>query len=528
MDLEKPKVPLKQRWEALSKKGNRASILERCEKYASWTLPHLFPKEGDNTSTEMAYGHDSLGARAVNHLANKVATTMFGFGTGAAFFRLRAPQAAVKLVKEQAGPENKEEAAQALAEIDAALAEAEKTGMEYLDSVTYRPLAVLASSYAIVTGNALMYHPEGKPAQTYSLRNYCIVRDISGKWIELMTLETKAFSTFPNAVRDQLELLAPKQYEDDTPVNIYTKVVWEEDMKYHVYQAADEVDISKPDMAWPEETVPWIPLAWKLLPGEDYGRGQVEDYAGAFSGLEVLTESLISIAGIMGDIKFLVNPASMIDVHTLNNSPAGSYHSGKPEDIGTPVLNKFNEANFIQAMAERYEKQISQGFLLASGVTRDAERVTAEEIRYMAQELDTSNGGVYSRMANMWQLPTARIVLDQTKFPYKQWGVKINIVTGMDSLSRQGELDNLRLFSGDLTLLEAVPEDIRGGINPLKFMSYVGKQRSVDYDQFLYTPAELQQNQQQAMQQQAQLEQQKAAAGVAQAAGTAAVEQENT
>ena len=34
--------------------------------------------------------------------------------------------------------------------------------------------------------------------------------------------------------------------------------------------------------------------------------------------------------------------------------------------------------------------------LLNSSVQRNAERVTAEEVRYMAQELETALGGVYS------------------------------------------------------------------------------------------------------------------------------------
>jgi hypothetical protein len=424
-----------------------------------------------------------------------------------------------------------EELANAINELEDQLSNAEVSSMEALDMVQYRPSAVYAASLLVATGNSLVFHPPGAPIVVYSLRNYCVQRDISGRVIEIMTRDQKAFSTFNEKLQEELRAGKPHDaFNDDTNVVIYTRIVLETDNKYHVYQAADDLDLKIDDAVWPAKTLPWVVLTWKLQAGEDYGRGLVEDYAGAFHSLEVLTQSLINISTVMGDIKFFVDPASLINVQDVNDSPPGSYHSGKPEQIGTAQMNKYQDAQFIAAQIERYERQISQGFMLMSGATRDAERVTAEEIRRDANELETSHGGVYSRLAYQWQLPTAYIMLDRIGFDGLDYGIEPKIITGMDTLSRQGELENWAMWVQALALLEGVPEDIRAAINPIKFASVMGRNTQVDYESVLYTPAEMQaQRDAEAAKQQEAIEAQegaKAAGAVATEAGKAAVNEE--
>ena len=68
----------------------KSSIVERCEGYAEWTLPSIFPREGNNESDELQYDVQSFGAQAVNHLSNKL---MIGlFNPSKSFFRLDAAQ----------------------------------------------------------------------------------------------------------------------------------------------------------------------------------------------------------------------------------------------------------------------------------------------------------------------------------------------------------------------------------------------------------------------------------------------------
>jgi hypothetical protein len=533
MEIQGQKIKdLKIRWDKLSL--DKAGALTLCEEYARWTLPYMFPAVGANASTEMQLAKDSIGAKAVNHLSNKVVSTLFPAQT--IFFRLKLDaetRALIAKAMQAAGAPTVEDAkaemSKAMVQVDTELAEAEKTANEYMDMVAYRPQATTAAKLLIITGNALMYHPKDRPVQVYNLRDYCVQRDLSGTVIEIMTKECKAFETFSPAIQAQLRDKSipnshSKEYLDTDNVNIYTQVKLENDGKYHVYQCADHVLLDTDGAYFTKKDMPWIPLTWNLIRGEDYGRGLVGDYSGAFHAVNVLSGSLLNIAAVMGDIKFLVRSASHVDIDALNNSASGSYHAGNKDDVTCIEVNKLNDAQFIATMIERYEKQINEAFLLMSA--RQAERVTAEEIRRDANELETSNGGIYSSLAMSWQVPTANIVLEQSGFEGLNDGIMPQIVTGMDSLSRAAEIDNLRLFFADLQLLNTVPEDIRAGIDVPGLMQVIGTARQVEYKSFTKTAAQMQAEQEAALAQQQQMLATEAQGKVAEEAGKSAVKEE--
>ncbi len=522
-----PRGSIRHRWDQLH--HDKGDLLTRCEQYAAWTIPNVFPENNYSRNNEMMMSNDSIGARGINNMANRVVTTLFR--PQGAFFRLHLDSQAREQIESLSKDSKKADVGDAISKIETVFTNQEKRAMDRLNMVQFRDKAVNVAKLLLVTGNALQYTPEEGAVQVYSLRDYSVVRDVSGTVIEIVTRDTKAFETFSDEVKAQLRFsktYAHDNYEDRTPVCIYTRIRLENDGKYHVTQAADlvDLDLGDQDVSFPAKTLPWQALTWNLSRGEDYGRGLVEDYAGAFHSIEVLTQSLLNIAGVMGNIKFGVNPSSLIDVEELNRSPSGSYHSGKEGDVWTMQTDKMSDAQFLQGMIERYTQQIGQAFLLNSAVTRNAERVTAEEIRMQAEELETSHGGVYSRLAHQWQQPLAYILLDAIGFDGSDWGVEPKIITGMDSLSRAGEMDQLRQWIADLAGLEAVPEDIRRVINPLKFAEFCGKNRQVDWSQLCYTDDELQAQADREMQQQQQLMQMQSQANVQQKAGEAAVTQE--
>jgi hypothetical protein len=245
--------------------------------------------------------------------------------------------------------------------------------------------------------------------------------------------------------------------------------------------------------------------------GEDYGRGLVADFAGAFHALMILNNSLLNMSAVMGDIKFFAKATSMVDVVQVQNSLPGSWHVGDPNDVGTPQFNLAMNANFIQQQIERFQKQIAQAFMLTQQVRRDAERVTAEEIRQDVDELETSNSGVYSRLAASWQQQIAHLALHDTGFNgvmSANGGVRPQVITGMDSLSRAGEAYNMRLFLTDLGLLQAVPEDLRQTVKKPAFVKQIAQYHQVPYESWIMTQGELQAEQQREAQQQMALQQQ--------------------
>lgn len=166
-----------------------------------------------------------------------------------------------------------------------------------------------------------------------------------------------------------------------------------------------------------------------------------------------MSEAQIKGAILSSEFRWMVNPAGMTKVEDLENSENGAALPGMPEDVALIANSKSQDLAVVQNIGQEYIQRIGRGFLMGSAVTRNAERVTAEEIRMQATELETSFGGTYSRLAVEMQLPMARWLLRAVSMDLKNTKLKLSIVTGLDALSRSGDLDNLRAALQDVGLL---------------------------------------------------------------------------
>ena len=122
-------------------------------------------------------------------------------------------------------------------------------------------------------------------------------------------------------------------------------------------------------------------------------------------------------------------------------------------------------------------------FLLNSAVQRNAERVTAEEVRYMAQELETALGGVYSILSQEFQLPLVKLLLARLERTGKmpkmpKDAVKPQIVTGIEALGRGQDLNKLSQF---LQMLQPLgPQIIAQNLNVDDYIDRLGASLGID------------------------------------------------
>jgi hypothetical protein len=142
---------------------------------------------------------------------------------------------------------------------------------------------------------------------------------------------------------------------------------------------------------------------------------------------------------------------------------------------------------------EAWEKRLARNFLLLSAVTRNAERVTAEEVRLTALELETALGGVYSSLSAQIQAPIANWLLDEIDMTIDGTDFQVEVLTGLDALSRNGDLENLRMALGDLAQITALPPGLQDRINFAAIAAYIGAGRGVDLTPFLKPEAQYQQ-----------------------------------
>jgi len=497
----------------------KGDLISRSEQYGLWTIPSITMDVSVQANAEAEKGHVVVGARLVNHLSNRIADTLFPHDRP--FFTLAlTPEAQVEMEREVG-----DEGAGKLAEIvRSSTARIEQVAMRGLKMTAYRPMAVMAIKHMIITGNAVIKRLLDGTRVVYGVRDFCIRRGLAGQMLELVLRDNKKFGNLPEDVRSMLLSVKP-EYKHDTDVTLYShyKLVGK---RWQFQQAADNVMIDNP-RHYTEADLPVLPLTWTLARGENYGRGLVEDNAIGFHNLDVLTEAMIDLMMAIADIKFLVRTGSTIDVEAMNNALRGSYHQGNEGDITVPEIGKRGDIKIMMEGITKWERDLSQAFLLNSASTRDAERVTAEEIRLNARELESAYGGLYSRLALEWQQKESEYAILKVDLEAEIGSFaklfEVIVVTGLESLSREGQLDNLRLAIADLQMLESVPDELRATINPLLFASFVFTNRTVALKDFMYTAEEMDANRQAQMDQQQALMNAEAEAKVAQAGGEAAV-----
>ena len=468
--------------------ADKTSLVTRSERYAGWTLPVMFTEQS-NTDTELQADYQSLGAQGVNHLSNKLVFALFN--PSRPYFKLDVDMEYESELAAKGLPP---------AELQLLFSKAERESMTTMMKRRFRATIVHTMKLLIITGNSLFYvPPDGSAVQAYSLRDYVVRRDLSGACTLIITKDHKKVVTLPPEIKEQLH-----EYTDDMDVVLYTRVELK-DGKYHMTQAVNNVMLDSKG-EWEPRNSPWIPLVWNLARGRQYGTGLVEEYAGTFHAISLLTEAMVRAGVISADIKFLVDPAGITDFSALNRAISGEYVPGRPQDIQAIQLDKSQDLQTAAQLLDKLERRVGQAFLLSSAVTRQAERVTAVEIRQQAQELETSLGGVYSTLADDFQTPLAYLALKDIDFMVDGKKIQPLVVTGMDSLQRDNDADNMMLFMQDMSMLSQVPEPVlvRLKIEPLTQL--LAANRGVDYSVFIKSEQELQAEMQK--QQQMQLQQQ--------------------
>lgn len=426
--------------------GLRQGMILRCEKYAGFTLPRLCTPTGHNPQTEdLSHDWQSVGAQAVNHVVNKLVLALYA--PSRPFFRLEADAKWKAEVIGQGVPENV---------IDEALAKAEQEAVKELDRRgTIRPKLYQALSQLVVLGNTLVYLPEkkGEDMRVFGIKHFVVRRTGTGKVKTILVRERLLFDELDPDVQTHCTKHGSRNTAT-TEVEFYRWLVRESNGTYTMTQWVDAYKLPETYSGkWPEDKLPYRVLTWQLADEADYGTGLVEDYVGAFAALSSLSEAQVTGALLSSEFRWLVNPGGVTKPDDLETSANGSALPGLKDDVSLVSNSKSGDLKVVADIAESYIRRIGQGFLMNSAVTRDAERVTAEEIRRQAQELETSFGGTYSRIAVDFQGPVADWLLTSVDIPIAGTKLRRSIVTGLDALSRSGDLDSLRAALADFAAI---------------------------------------------------------------------------
>lgn len=349
-----------------SMSSDRTGYLDRGREYSRLTVPYILPDSDELSRGDAANQHSfqSIGSQAVNHLSNKL--TMNMFPVGKSFFSLDFdPDTKQMLIENGYDPVS-------LVEL---LSVGEERCQSLQQEIASRVAYTETFKNLLVSGNVCLHLPGNGHLQAIKLDRYCVSRDLSGRLVELITVQKKRFNTLSEETREAIKLLkkteAPK---DNDKVELYTWVYRKDLKTFVVVQTVCNVMLRDVQEV-PEGKLPWIPLRWNSAHGEDYGRGLVEDHVGDLYVIEFLSEALAKGMALMADIKYLVKRGSTTDIDEVSSAPTGEWIFGNLDDIGILQLEKFADFTPIQTVLKEYERRIGQAFLMNSAIRRDAERV---------------------------------------------------------------------------------------------------------------------------------------------------------
>ena len=193
----------------------------------------------------------------------------------------------------------------------------------------------------------------------------------------------------------------------------------------------------------------------------------------------------------------MIRPNSVTKKRDLALTRNGDIITGSRDDVSVLQTDKQYDLRVVQESIRALEERMSFAFLLHTAIQRDAERVTAQEIRYMAEQLETSMGGIYSLLSMEFQLPLVKLLMkrmSQTKeIPALPKGsVKPTIITGIEALGRGNDLQKLREFVAEFVNLASVNPAIMQTLNPSDLIKRIATGLGIETDGLIKSPEEIQ------------------------------------
>ena len=468
---------------------NRTQFLDTAVECSELTLPYLVQQDDNYKGKRtLIQPYQSVGAKAVVTLAAKLMLAILP--PQSAFFKLQ--------VRDDQLGEQMDQSMRS--ELDLSFSKIERLIMDYIAASSDRVVVHQALKHLIVSGNALIFMSKDG-LKHYPLQRYVVNRDGNGNVVEIVTKEL--------INREILGIESPKPPEQ--PVNgdygsteddaeVYTYVRMDENSgRWLWHQEADDSILEGTRSTAPKGTSPWLVLRFNTVDGEDYGRGRVEEFLGDLRSLDGLSQALVEGASVASKVVFLVSPSATTKPGTLAKAGNGAIIQGRPEDVGVVQVGKTADFSTAANLASQIERRILEAFLVMN--VRNAERVTAEEVRLTQLELEKSLGGLFSLLTVEFLVPylnrTLLILQRSNQIPNLPKNlVRPKIVAGINSLGRGQDNEALTRFIQ--TVAQTLgPEALMKYIDPTEAIKRLAAAQGIDVLNLVRTGEQLEQMKQQ-------------------------------
>ena len=454
--------------------GTRNYWLSRARRCSALTIPYLIPRSNEPVVENMdsyVLPWNGIGQRGVANLASKLLMALLP--PTEAFFRFTVDP--VEMEKEEARLQDQgvsdDDIAQMKSEMELALNKLELSVLRSIETSNDRVVLHEALMHLIVAGNCLLYIDEDG-MRVFHLNYYTLLRDPMGEPLEAVVCEEISEDQLPPEVReivnDKDPVMASSITQDpfDAPGErthkIFTHVKWSHD-SVEWYQEVKQKEIPSSRGRAKKSASPWIPLRMVSMDASSYGPSYVESACIAdLQTAEALSQAITEGALVSAQVKHLVKPSGVCNPKVLSEAPNGAYVPGNPDDVMTVQTNKGADLNVAMAALEKIEMRLAAAFMLAE--SRNAERVTAEEVRLQALQLENALGSIYAILTTEFQAPyiERKLELYARKGGMKRLPeglIKPVVSVGLQAVGRGNDLEKTARF---MSLLQQTigPEQI--------------------------------------------------------------------
>lgn len=495
-------------------KQDRQPYLDKAKEAAKYTIPSLIADRATQKQTrsnvKIETPNQSIGADGVNNLSAKITTTMLP--PNQTFFKFSMDSVTIR---QQATVEGSDKS-KFEQDVNKGLSIIEKNLLDYQEQSGDRVCVGEAIKHQLIAGNVFLVHDPKDGLRYYPLDRFCVKRDYCGNVLKAITEETVGFYALPKDIQDEvmvkiLEKRAKKNDKsdvllEDEELTLYTGFR-RGDKHWTVCQEVEGIKLPASKGKYPLEICPFMALRYTAIDGESYGRGLIEEYIGDISYLDTLSLAIkqASLAG--SKLVMLVNPNGLTKIKHLSEAKNGGFALGRIEDVQPLQANKYYDLQVAQAEADKIERRLNRIFVMKAAIQRQAERVTAEEIRVMAQDLEEALGNYYSIMCKEFQKAYVKITFHHMKkekgkmLPdlIRDKSIKLTVTTGLEALGRSSDLNKLITFLDVMGKVAPVAVQLGGKIEPIA--NTIAASLNLDIDGFFYSEEERAEQAKQAQQQ---------------------------
>jgi len=419
--------------------SDRSDYETRAEDYAKMTIPSIFVEEshGKGSDYESNYGQ-SLGGRLIYGFCSKMALTLVPPSSSS--FKLVPDAEATQVITEGNEEMNDEVANQ--------FSQSSYDINNEIEAQDIRLGALQFLMHLTVVGSCVIEKLPKDGIKVHTLKNFVVKLNKKFDATMIILKETLTKQGLPADIAPSEE---KEEYELYTMITLSEEST-KEKKQWVVTQELEGQPVGK-EQKHDDDSVPFQYLGWFASDGDKFHRPMVEMYYDDLVAYNDLNDVLTKGAIISSkNITFVDEKRGRTRKSTVEKAANGDIVDGSADDVTSFQHGKQYDYQVAENRMAALKSDLEADFLSNKSISRDAERVTAREIQMMANELETTQTGMYSMLSKKFSKRNVIWIMKELKIKFE--AVDVKVIAGLDALGKSFEAQKFDEYISRMTNLQ--------------------------------------------------------------------------